>query len=276
MDAEQRFVRTVRLPDGRFDNALWFAFRGRDLVLRRVGETLVVPAGPSLAAAGFPQGRAVSIGTLDGAPVFAVDLPPDAPLAPGFEAYGLRTLYGPLDDLTWRLAAYAAEVEHWTRTSRFCPQCGDPTEAEPADWGRRCTACGSVHYPRVSPCVIVLIHDGPRVLMVRQPHFPRGMYGLVAGFVEPGESLEECLRREVAEEVAIEVDDICYFGSQPWPFPHQLMVGFMARYAGGSVRMNDGELEHASWFHVDSLPGLPPRVSIARKLVEAFVVQSRP
>lgn len=269
------FVRTVTPPAGPFEKALWFAFRRRELVLCRVGETLLVPAGSSLASVGLPEGRAVSVGTLDGVPVFAVELPPDTPLPAGFEAHGLRTLYGPLDELTWRLAAYAAQIEHWTRSARFCPQCGNPTAPEPADWGRRCTACGYVHYPHVSPCVIVLIHDGERILMVRQPHFPRGMYGLVAGFVEPGESLEECLRREVAEEVGIEVDDIRYFGSQPWPFPHQLMVGFTARYATGTLRADDGELEHAGWFHIDHLPRLPPTVSIARKLVDAFVEQAR-
>lgn len=269
------FVRTVTLPSEAFETALWFAFRGGALVLRRVGEALLVPSGPSLAAAGLPEGRVIGLGTLEGVPAFAAELAADVPLPSGFEAHNLRALYGPLGEQTWRLAAYAAEIEHWTRTARFCSQCGSPTVAEPADWGRRCMACGYVHYPHVSPCVIVLIHDGPRILMVRQPHFPQGLYGLVAGFVEPGESLEECLHREVAEEVGIEVDDVRYFGSQPWPFPHQLMVGFTARYAAGSIRTNDGELEQAAWFHIDHLPRLPPRVSIARKLVDAFVEQAR-
>lgn len=270
-----RFVRTAGETSEPFENALWFAFKDRELVLYEIGGELVVPSGPSLQAAGLVEGRSVRIGTLDGQAVFAVELPADTLLPETFATFGLRELHGPLDDLMWRIAAYAAEIAHWTRTARFCPQCGGPTQAEPLDWGRRCPACGYTHYPRVSPCIIVLIHDGDRLLMVRQPRFPPGMYGLVAGFVEPGESLEECLEREVAEEVGVAVEDIRYFGSQPWPFPHQLMVGFMARYAGGTLRPNEAELEHADWFHVNDLPPLPPRVSMARRLIESYVAQAQ-
>lgn len=270
-----RFIPAVTPAEEPFESALWFAFRGSELILRRDGDTLVVPSGPSLSALGLGEGRTVSIGTLDGMPVFAVELPAGPSLSDEFTAGNLRALYGPLDDETWRLAAYAAQIEHWTRTARFCPHCGSPTVAETSDWGRRCRACGFVHYPRVSPCVIVLIHDGHRLLLVRKPQFPPGMYGLVAGFVEPGESLEACLVREVAEEVGIVVDDVRYFGSQPWPFPHQLMLGFTARYAGGTLRLDETELEHAVWFPIDALPLLPAPVSIARRLVDAFVEQVR-
>ena len=140
---------------------------------------------------------------------------------------------------------------------------------------RRCGACGHVVYPRVSPCIIVLVHDGPRMLLTRQASWPVGRYGLVAGFVEAGEALEACVRREVAEETGLDVDEVTYLGSQPWPFPHQLMVGFFARYAGGEVALRDGELEDARWFEAGSLPALPPRLSIARSLIEHFLQRGR-
>ena len=178
-----------------------------------------------------------------------------------------------------RAAGFGAELIHWLRTSRFCPRCAGPTTTDGNDWGRRCPRCTFQHYPRVSPCVIVLIHDdgstkdgdGPRLLLVRQPRFPPGFFGLVAGFVEPGESLEECLVREVAEEVNLQVGDLRYFRSQPWPFPHQLMVGYFARYLGGELRPDPTELAEAAWFKPDALPGTPPPISVAGQLIDAYL-----
>ena len=167
-------------------------------------------------------------------------------------------------------AAYAAQVLHWDRTNRFCGACGRPTvpAADPAKRAKVCEGCGHEVYPRVSPCTITAIHDGARMLLVRAPHFPPGRFGLVAGFVDPGESLEDCVRREAREEVGLELAEVTYLGSQPWPFPHQLMVGFVARAEPAEPRLLDGELAEAGWFAPDALPQLPPRLSIARALIE--------
>jgi NAD+ diphosphatase len=132
-----------------------------------------------------------------------------------------------------------------------------------------------VQYPRVSPAIIVLIHRPGQILLTRQPSWPPNRYSLVAGFVEAGESLEECLRREVAEEVGAAVDDIRYLGSQPWPFPHQLMVGFLARYRSGELRIDEQELEHAAWFDLDALPDLPPPLSISRRILDWHLAAQR-
>ena len=135
----------------------------------------------------------------------------------------------------------------------------------------RCPRCGMMHYPRVSPAVIVRVNRGEAVLLARSPGFPKGMRSVLAGFVEPGESIEETVRREVREEVGVEVRNLRYFGSQPWPFPNSLMIGMTADHAGGELAPQPGEIEDAAWYRADDLPGIPPKISIARRLIDDFV-----
>jgi NAD+ diphosphatase len=162
----------------------------------------------------------------------------------------------------------------WQNDARFCPSCGQPTVAVDHDWGRVCGACGKVRYPPVSPAVLALIHDGDRILMARKPGWGT-RYSIFAGFVEPGESLEDCVRREVMEEAGVVVEGPVYKGSQPWPYPHQLMVGFFARYASGEVRIDETELDDARWFHVDQLPDIPPPLSLSRQLIDLWIASRR-
>jgi len=138
---------------------------------------------------------------------------------------------------------------------------------------KECPHCGLLHFPRLAPAVIMLIERGNEVLLARSRHFTPGTYSVLAGFVEPGESLEEALVREVKEEVGISVKDIRYFSSQPWPFPHSLMIGFTATHAGGEITLEDGEIEDAGWFTAHHLPSLPGKLSIARRLIEWFVAK---
>jgi NAD+ diphosphatase len=188
---------------------------------------------------------------------------------PGLRALGLRAVLAHADADLATLAGYAAQLLRWRRTSSFCPVCAQPLG--PLDgWGKACPTCGHTLYPPVSPCTIVLIHDGgDRALLTSKPGWGQ-RYSLVAGFVEPGETLEQCVAREVREEVGVEVADIRYVGSQPWPFPHQLMVGFMARYAVGDIAIDTTELSDARWFARDALPELPPPFSIARQIIEMW------
>ncbi len=142
------------------------------------------------------------------------------------------------------------------------------------DRAKRCPNCGLVNYPRLSPAIIVLISRGEDILLARSPRFPSLMFSVLAGFVEPGESLEETLIREVREEVGIEVKDIRYFGSQPWAFPNSLMIGFTAVYAGGEITIEPAEIAEAAWFHKHDLPNIPPKLSIARRLIDRFVEET--
>jgi len=158
------------------------------------------------------------------------------------------------------------------RESRFCGFCGASTTWLHDEWGKGCTVCRGVRYPASSPCAIVLVHRGDELLLVRKPEWPQGRYSLVAGFLSPGESLEECARREVREETGIVIGYPAYVASQYWPFPSQLMTGFFAEYREGEIRCADGELEDARWFHCHELPdSLPGRRSIARMMIDRFI-----
>jgi NAD+ diphosphatase len=162
----------------------------------------------------------------------------------------------------------------WDQTHRFCGRCGEPTVHAPSERAKLCPKCGLLSFPRLSPAVIMLIQRGDEFLLARNPNFPEAFYSVLAGFVEPGESLEEAVAREVREEVGLEVTDIRYFSSQPWPFPHSLMIGFTCTYAGGDIVPQPDEIVHAAWFSRNGeLPRLPGKLSIARKLIDWFLDQ---
>lgn len=199
----------------------------------------------------------------------------------------------PLEDAA--LAAYAATLLNWHRSHRFCANCGAPTELAEAGLTRHCPNCGSDHHPRVDPVVIMLVTDGERLLLGRQAVWPASRYSALAGFVSPGESLEEAVAREVAEEAGVEIGEPRYVSSQPWPFPGSLMVGFEADWAGGEPHGEDGELEDVRWFGLDEVERavarsgydwatgdddqsgllLPPPSAIARRLVEGWLRRRR-
>lgn len=253
-----------------------FAFVGQELCVRATEGGIEIPRGGDLAAAGVALGRTLALGTLGGDPCRFAALPADAkePLrAAGLSLRGLRSLFGSIDDGTFAAAGLGASLSHFEETARFCGRCAAALEWKTKERGKVCPACGRDVYPHVSPCVIVLVEDRERdaALLTRSARFPPGMYGLVAGFVEPGESLEECVAREVLEETGVRVDEIRYVASQPWPFPSQLMVGFEARYAGGELTVDETELEDARWFARDAMPKLPPPISIARALLDRWL-----
>jgi NAD+ diphosphatase len=164
----------------------------------------------------------------------------------------------------------------WDREHRFCGRCATPTDRADGEPARVCPACGLSAYPRISPAIMVLIHRGREILLARNRRNTTGAFSALAGFVEAGETLEETIVREVREEVGVEIDDIRYFGSQSWPFPHSLMIAFTAAYAGGTIVPDGIEIEDARFFDVDTLPKLPPAgLSIASRLIATVAAQLR-
>ncbi|MEA2256622.1 MAG: diphosphatase [Solirubrobacteraceae bacterium] len=214
----------------------------------------------------------------DGRALFAAD--PGAAF-PG-ERRGLRDLVPALSQADSGLLAHAVALLNWHRRHRFCANCGAPTVVREAGHVRACPSCGADHHPRTDPVVIMLVADGDRVLLGRQARWPEGRYSALAGFVEPGESLEEAVAREVREEAGVEVTDIAYRSSQPWPFPASLMLGFSARWAGGEPVARDGELEDVRWWSREEIREgagglrLPPRDAIARRLLDEWLAQEAP
>ena len=161
----------------------------------------------------------------------------------------------------------------WNQNHQFCGRCGTPTVNDRQELAKRCPKCDLKNYPRISPAIIVAVVKDDRLLLARAHRFPTEMYSVLAGFVEPGETLEECVIREVKEETGIDVKDITYFGSQPWPFPDSLMIAFTTRYAGGNIRIEQNEIAHADWFSAHNLPKIPGKLSIARQLIDWFIDQ---
>ena len=268
MSETPAFLSALRAPDEAAGPALWFAFRGRELLVHARGgiETLATPE-----ALGLAPRCTHYLGALGALHCWSIELAPDAEPPPGMVFRDLRQLYGVLDTSLHAVAARAVQIVEWDRTHRFCGACGSPTTAHASERSRVCTACGLAHFPRIAPAVIVAVEKGDEILLGRSGHFPPGIYSVLAGFVEPGESLEEAVQREVLEEAGVEVDEIRYFGSQPWPYPNSLMLGFTARYRAGELRPDGVELVDARWFHRDDLPTLfPGNVSISQWLIRNF------
>ena len=251
---------------------LWFAFRG-DRLLVLEGDAPRVLRASALEDFGIESYFRQLVGSLDGSPCWAVEVPEGVEAPEGMQFLDLRGIFAAVDERFFAVAGRAKQVVGWHATHRFCGRCGGETEPAEGELAMRCTRCGMMHYPRVSPAVIVRVQRGGEVLLARSPGFPKGMRSVLAGFVEPGESIEETIHREVREEVGLEVENLRYFGSQPWPFPNSLMIGFAADYAGGEIRPEPGEIEDAGWYRADVLPQLPPNVSIARRMIDDFIAR---
>ncbi|HQY30825.1 MAG TPA: NAD(+) diphosphatase [Thermomicrobiales bacterium] len=187
---------------------------------------------------------------------------------PDLELVPLRAAWQLLGEQTWAIASRAAQVVEWERNHQFCGRCGNPTAKLEHELGRQCPVCSLIAFPRISPATITLIERGNEVLLAHGVHHAPEVYALIAGFVEAGESLEECVVREIDEEIGIAVDRVRYFGSQSWPFPHSIMLGFTAQYVSGEIAVNPAEIEDARWFTIDAMPKIPARMSIARALID--------
>ncbi len=231
---------------------------------------MMIRGGQVAISSGVPPAGALFVGVLDSRPCWAVDLS-DAEAEEGSSSVDLRGLWSEVDESTWTAAGRAVQLVEWDRTHRYCGRCGTLTEEVSGLRAKRCPRCGLEAFPRLSPAVICLVERGDgAALLARGPQFAAGMYSCLAGFVEPGETLEQAVAREVREEVSVEVTAIRYFDSQPWPFPHSLMIGFTAQWLSGDIEIDGIEITEADWFTVGDLPGLPSSISIARRLIDAW------
>jgi len=252
-----------------------FAFRGNELLVLQGGQdgaSARLPQRSEWQELGLSNEPMHTVGHLGGEPALAVALPAATEPPPGTAFDGLRRLWGKLDEATWRLAGRAVQILDWDRNHRFCGRCGTPTEASPDERSCTCPSCGLQHFPRLSPAVIVLVTRGDELLLARSPHFAPGVYSTLAGFVEPGESLEDTVAREIHEEVGVTLSDVRYFGSQPWPFP-QLPDGRLPPRSGPPESCNRSRERSRTpaGSTPDALPLLPAPMSIARRLIDDYL-----
>lgn len=259
------------LPTEKCGECLFFAFQDDRLLVHLGGQSARPPGGTDFGELGIPHGNQHYLGALDGRQCFAVDLGAEATAPPGMALEGLRKLWPLIGEDLFRIGGRAFQILEWDRTHRFCGRCGAATRLRARERALECPECGLLSFPRVSPAIIVLISKEREFLLARSPRFPKGMRSVIAGFAEPGETLEEAVMREVREEVGIEVRDVRYFGSQPWPFPHSLMVGFTASHASGEICIDGDEIEDAAWYTPDDLPDLPSPISISRRLIDSHL-----
>lgn len=265
------FVSDFRHPEEIESGSLWFLVHEQKIIVLSESETTSIPEYRNLEENNIITGHIQYIGTYDSVPCYACEISEIENLPQCFSLHPPLSLINEIGVDLVRIAGLASQFVNWSRNHRFCGKCGKLTENKKDERAKVCTECGQIYYPRLSPAIIVAVIKDDKLLMANSPRFPSKFYSVLAGFVEPGETLEECVKREIREEVNIEVKNIKYFGSQPWPFPDSLMVGFTAEYESGEIVIDEKEIADAAWFARDEIPRIPPSISIARKLIDWFL-----
>jgi len=183
----------------------------------------------------------------------------------------MRELHGILGEEQFAIAGRAYQLIHWDRTNQYCGGCGAVTVHREKERCRECSSCKQLSYPKMAPAIMALVKKNDQILLARGPQFPQNFFSVLAGYVDPGETLEQCVAREVAEEVGIQVKNVQYFGSQPSPFSQALMVGFICDWAAGEIEIDPVEIEVAAWFEKSGLPQLPPHLSLSRMMIDSIL-----
>ena len=281
------FELMVRSPAEPPPGSLLFVFRrDRRLLVVKDGDQARIPTLSEVDGLGVVPSESdlILLGRLEGVPAYVTaaseELGGEAEVPEGEAGLPEAFLFGDLRKLAMRLpeaqfwvGARGVQILEWDRDHSFCGRCGGVTENHDSDRAKVCKTCGLHFYPRLAPAVIVLVDRGDQVLLARSSRFPAGFFSTLAGFVEAGESLEQAIVREIEEEVGVRVGNLRYFGSQPWPFPHSLMIGFRASWITGEISPDPEEIAEAAWFSRDGLPIIPPSLSIARSLIDAWIAE---
>jgi NAD+ diphosphatase len=249
----------------------WFVFSQNRLLVRTDDKNLRIPLVPGLEQLHLSSSRTEYLGMLEGYPCYSAEVNPGTAAPSGTVFQDLRSLYGVIDEDIYVLAGRAVQIVAWGQTHQYCGRCGHQTEYLTEERAKKCPVCGFMSFPRLSPAVITGVLKGNQILLTRYASFRGHMHTIIAGFVEPGETLEDCLRREVMEEAGIKVKNIKYFSSQPWPFPNSLMIGFTAEYESGEITVDGKEIAEAGWYDAAHIPEVPGKFSIAREIIDWFV-----
>jgi NAD+ diphosphatase len=265
------FVPSLIPGESQTSDTWWFIFSGYRLLVEIANEKATIPAAEKPEDLGVEVNRTLYLGSFRGHPCYAAEGAFHGEISSGATFQELRSLFHNLEDGLFGIALTAVHLIEWDKKYQFCSRCRGELKSRTDLRAKECLACGLLEFPRISPAIIVLIEKGDAVLLAHSARFPGDWFSVIAGFVEPGESLEEAVHREVKEETGITVKNIAYFGSQPWPFPDSLMIGFTAEHESGEIRIDGEEIVEARWFKAGSLPNVPGKLSIARELIDWFV-----
>lgn len=265
-----RYGPSVNLESLSEDQSYWFIFKSGNILINPKSN-LNIPLHEDLDEINLDPERKHYLGTLLDHPCYVVEVEPETEPEDGMEFMDLRSAYDILDEDIYLLAGRAVQIIDWDKNHMFCGKCGTETMTLEGENAKVCPECGFTSFTRISPAVITAIIKDEKILMAKHSYGLKNRYALIAGFLEAGETLEEAVKREVMEEVGLEVKDIQYFGNQPWPYPNSLMIGFTARYAGGDIRVDGKEIVDAKWFDASEVSRFPSKISIASELVEWFL-----
>lgn len=260
----------ANLPDNDESEFAWmFIFNDTQILIKADPEHARIPSSEDITGIKMEFLSKQYLGKLDGYPCYGMEVKAGTAAPAGMVFRDLRSLLGRLEEEIFLLAGRAFQIVNWNRMSKFCGRCAAMTVLKQNELAKLCPACGAVYYPRISPAVIVAVVRGNKILLAHNKNFRPEWYSVIAGFVEPGETFENCVMREVMEEVGISVKNVRYFGSQPWPFPDSLMVGFIAEYDSGEIIVDGEEIDAADWYGCDNLPQRPKNNTIAGQLIES-------
>lgn len=268
------FELAVKPPTESKKPAWWFIFRSYRLLVHLNDGSAEIPQLNHPKELGLVPLRTQYLGRLNGQNCFSAELDESVESPGDWSFRGLRHLYGLLPEDLFTIAGAAIQIVDWDRNHQFCGRCGFKTYSKDEERAKECPNCGLISYPRIAPAIIVLVQRDDQLLLARSWRHPKDLYSVLAGFVEPGETLEDAVVREIREEVGLEIKNLNYFGSQPWPFPNSLMIAFTCEYAGGEIVIAPDEMADAGWYGIDNLPRIPPRISIARQLIDWFVANN--
>lgn len=266
------FIKTTQEPKGGPGRAYYFIFSDNHLLVTAETEDLIsIPCIKETSVAEMALEDPCFFGNFKTIPCYCARINPEN-MPDRYTAVNLRSLYGRIDNGFWSVAGYARQIHDWNMNFKFCGRCGAATQKNKNEHARVCPECGLTSYPRISPAIITAVVKDNQILLARGVNFPnKKMFSVLAGFVEPGETLEDCVTREIFEEVGIKISHIRYFSSQPWPFPDSLMIGFTAAYVSGEISIDRDEILEAGWFTADTLPVIPGKQTLAGQLIEWFV-----
>ncbi|MFC1995123.1 NAD(+) diphosphatase [Chloroflexota bacterium] len=253
------------------DQAYWFVFCSSKLLIAVKSDKCSVPYTSNLKNMNLSSIRTQYLGTIKGHPCYSAEVPSETTAPEGMSFRELKPLFEVLDEDEFLLACKALQIVNWDQTNQYCGRCGNGTEVLQDERAKKCPNCGLLSYPLISPVTITAVLKGNSILLAGNAATNGKVHSIIAGFVEPGETLEECVQREILEEVGLKVKNIKYFGSQPWAFSYSLMIGFTAEYESGEILVDGTEITEAGWYDVHNLPDLPGKMSISREMIDWYI-----